>query len=99
MVDHDLNNVAKIKFRDYFSNLFSCDKSYKRWVKKTRSSIKKEMDLVKFVQRQRMMVTSLMGLLTGRQKGFVDKMSKMLIRESSNWENTSLDDELSNDEE
>ena len=40
-------------------------------------------------------MTSLMALLTGRQKLFVDKMSQMLIRESSDMDMTSEDAELS----
>ena len=36
-----------------------------------------------------------MGLLSGRQSFFVDKMSQMVIRESSNLEETSSDNELS----
>ena len=40
-------------------------------------------------------MASLMALLSGKQKLFVDKMSQMLIRESSNFEDTSVDDELS----
>ena len=40
-------------------------------------------------------MTSLMALLSGRQKLFVDKMSQMLIRESSNMDITSEDAELS----
>ena len=62
---------------------------------KSQSSMKKELDLVKFIQRQRITMASLMALLSGKQKLFVDKMSQMLIRESSNFELTSHDDELS----
>ena len=36
-----------------------------------------------------------MGLLTGRQSFFVDKFSQPIIRESSNLEETSSDNELS----
>jgi len=39
-------------------------------------------------------MTSLLGLLSGRQKFFVDKISQPLIRESSNFEVTSSDEEL-----
>ena len=62
---------------------------------KSRSSIQKELDLAKFIQRQRITMTSLMALLSGRQKLFVDKMSQMLIRESSDMDMTSEDAELS----
>ena len=40
-------------------------------------------------------MTAILGLLSGRQSFFVDKMSQMIIRESSNCEETSHDEELS----
>ena len=52
------------------------------------------MDLKKFVTRQRLQTTAILALLTGKQKFFVDKMSQMLIRESSNLDETSADEEL-----
>ena len=41
------------------------------------------------------MVTSLLGLLNGRQNAFVDKYSQLVLRESSDEQITSSDDELS----
>ena len=55
----------------------------------------KELDLRKFIYRQRLFVTSMIGLLSGRQSFFVDKMSQMMIRESSNLDETSSNGELS----
>ena len=49
----------------------------------------------KFVIRQRLQTTAILALLTGKQSFFIDKMSQMLIRESSNFEDTSDDEELS----
>ena len=40
-------------------------------------------------------MTAILGLLSGRQSYFVDKMSQMIIRESSNLEETSDDKDLS----
>lgn len=37
----------------------------------------------------------MLGLLSGRQSLFVDKMSQMVIRESDNLDETSSDNELS----
>lgn len=53
------------------------------------------MDLQKFLQRQRVTMTAVIGLLSRRQSIFVDKFSQPLIRESSNSGETSIDDELS----
>ena len=44
-------------------------------LKKADSSVNKELDLKKFLVRQRIQSTSLLGLLSGRQTYFVDKMS------------------------
>ena len=41
-----------------------------------------------------MLVTSLLGLLKGRQTSFVDFFSQLVIRESSDMGATSDDDEL-----
>ena len=64
-------------------------------VRKARSRFAKEMDLQKFLHRQRVLVTSLLGLLRGRHTAFVDKFSQLLIRESSDMGQTSSDAELS----
>ena len=40
-------------------------------------------------------MTAILGLLSGRQSYFVDKMSQLIIRESSNLEETSDDSDLS----
>ena len=53
------------------------------------------MDLQKFLHRQRILVTSLLSLLKGRQTTFVDTFSQLLICESSDMALTSSDDELS----
>ena len=54
----------------------------------------KELDLQKFMHRQRLWTTSMLGLLDGRQSLFVNKMSQLIIRESSDSQNTSDDNEL-----
>ena len=53
------------------------------------------MDLQKFIHRQRVTMAANISVLTGPQKAFVDKFSRLVIRESSDLVNTSDDDELS----
>ena len=54
------------------------------------------MDLRKFIFRQRLTANVMLGLLSGRQSFFADKMSQLIIRESdSESEMTSSDNELS----
>lgn len=62
---------------------------------KAKSRIDKELDLRKFIHRQRLQATAMLGLLNGRQSLFVDKMSQLVIRESDNLDETSSDNELS----
>lgn len=53
------------------------------------------MDLQKFIMRQRLQTNAVLSLLTGRQTFFIDRMSQMVVRESSNFEWTSSDENLS----
>ena len=48
---------------------------YKLMMRKASSRIAKEMDLQKFLFRQRIFITSLLSLLKSRQSYFVDKYS------------------------
>ena len=94
-IDHDFQTPKKIVSPSY-RNFCSCktrDK-HQKWLRKSQNKIQKELDILKFFYRQRITMTSLLGLLSGRQKFFVDKISQPLIRESSNFEVTSSDEEL-----
>ena len=53
------------------------------------------MDLKKFLTRQRIETNAILSLLTGRQSYFIDRISQMVVRESSNFEWTSSDQQLS----
>mmetsp|Transcript_34452 Transcript_34452/g.42513 ORF Transcript_34452/g.42513 Transcript_34452/m.42513 type:complete len:173 (+) Transcript_34452:541-1059(+) len=87
--------IQTIKKLSFYAVACFCNRDYKRMVTKSRSSITKELDLRKFLIRQRISMVALMGLLKGRQSFFVDKMSQLIIRESSNMEETSEDTQLS----
>ena len=54
------------------------------------------MDLHKFIFRQRLQTTAILALLKGRQSAFVDKMSELVLKESTNNDHIadSSDDEL-----
>ena len=52
------------------------------------------MDLQKFLFRQRLQTTAILALLKGRQCYIVDKMSELVLQESSDLKNSSSDDEL-----
>ena len=53
------------------------------------------LDLEKLIHRLRLSVFTAMGTLTADQSVFVDKLSRVIVRESSDFENTSSDNELS----
>ena len=43
----------------------------------------RELDLEKFIKRMRIQITLAIGLLTARQKLYVERTSRLLIHESS----------------
>lgn len=64
-------------------------RNFKKMKAKSRKSVAKEMDLLKFIQGQRWQATAILGLLTGRQSFFVEKLSQMVINESSDLDESS----------
>ena len=68
---------------------------YRQMLRKSNSQLNKEMDLKKFLVRQRLQTTAVLALLTGRQSFIVDKMCQMNLRQSSNFEDTTESGELS----
>ena len=60
-------------------------------MRKADSCMKKDMDLVKFLQRQRLSSFTSLATLDGRQYFVADKMASMIIRESSDLD-ASTDD-------
>ena len=61
---------------------------------KSSSRLSKELDLQKFLHRQRVLVVSLLGLLKSRQSSFVDSYSQLVICESDDMDKSSEDDVL-----
>ena len=68
---------------------------YRKLLKKAKSTLKKELDLQKFIVRQRAAMTSNIAVLTGHQKSFVDKFSQLTIRESSDLMDMTSETDLS----
>ena len=50
---------------------------------KAQALITRELDLEKFIKRMRMQLTLAMGLLTARQKIYIERTSRLLVHESS----------------
>ena len=65
---------------------------HKLLVKSTKR-IQKELDLLQFVKRMRLVISGTLGLLTTQQRLFVDEFSQININESSNIEDFSERDD------
>ena len=68
-------------------------------LKKFQIQLDKELDLEKFIQRLRLLVFTAIGTMTANQSIFADKMSQVVVRESSDFESTSSDEELDHKKE
>ena len=93
----DFKNVQLIKKRNFILTMCGCNRQtrYKSMLAKAEGDIAKELDLVKFLQRQRLTSFTALATLNSRQQYVADKMSTMLIRESSDLdEDTDEDFEL-----
>ena len=90
----DFSNACYIPTQDCFTTLCGCskEKRYKKMIAKAKSSVEKELDLVKFIQRQRLTTFSVLTIFNGRQKFIADKMATKLIRESSDLNEGTSDD-------
>lgn len=71
----DFQRYKPIKKISILQWIFQCRKNYKKMMNKAKSSLNKELDLGKFIYRQRLQTTAVLGLLSGRQSFFVDRMS------------------------
>lgn len=81
----------------YFPYLFDkfCKKSKKKRVmQKFQIKIEKELDLEKVLHRLRLFVFATAGTLTKDQSIFSDRMSRIVIRESTEEQTESSDNEL-----
>ena len=97
-----VKSIVPIRFWRYcISYLMCCCRKrdpltarYKDLMAKSESMLSKEMDLKKFILRQRLNTMSNLAALTGKQSSFVDKMSQLVIRESEDDKYTSIDSEI-----
>ena len=65
---------------------------------KSEISMNKELDLVKFMRRMRLFTFATLALLSRRQQYIGDNLSTMLMRESSDFDDSTSDDEELNEE-
>ena len=81
----DFKQSSIIPKRSFCKILLGLDKKerYKRMLQRADSKISEELDLVRFIQRSRLTTFTNLASLDARQRTVADKMSTMLIRESS----------------
>ena len=97
----ECESTKKVEEKGFFSSIldkYRAPKKYKLF-KKFQIQLDKELDLEKIIRRVRLLVFTAMGTLTADQSVFVDKMSQMIVRESSDFEETSSDEELGREKE
>ena len=65
----DFKNSTTIDKQGFFMTIFGCNREtkFKSMLAKANSSMNKEMDLVKFLQRQRLTSFTALAMLDGRQ--------------------------------
>jgi hypothetical protein len=95
-LQRELERTERFEVKSFFSNLFDKFLFPKRHKlrKKFQIQLDKELDLEKTIRRFRLLVISALGTMTADQNVFSDMMSQYFMRESSDFENTSSDQEL-----
>ena len=88
--------TKRVKVPGFFQSILDKYKAPKKYklLNKFQTQLEKELDLEKIIRRIRLLVFSAMGILTADQSVFVDTMSRMIVRESSDFKETSSDEEL-----
>ena len=97
----ECESIKKIDEKGFFLSIldkYRAPNKYKLF-EKFQIQLDKELDLEKIIRRVRLLVFTAMGTLTTDQSVFVDKMSRMIVRESSDFEETSSDEELGREKE
>ena len=90
----DFSHANYIPRQSCLPSLFGCGRDRKYWkmIEKANVSVARELDLIKFIQRQRLTTFTTLCSFNGRQKFIADKMSTKLIRESSDLNEGTEDD-------
>ena len=90
---------AKMIDEERFWRQPCCKRSlYQRMLNKSTVAIQKELDLVKFMRRMRLLTYATLAKLNRRQLFIADNLSSMLIRESSDFNDSTSDDGELNEE-
>ena len=90
----DFDHATYISKQGFFETIFGRGKNsrYKKMLAKADISVSRELDLVKFIQRQRLTTFTSLVSLNARQKYVADKMATKIIRESSDLDDNESED-------
>ena len=85
----------KFEPASFFGRFYQKYKSPKRYklFGKARSRILKELDLVKYIESKRQLLSTSVGLLTPRQKLITSEFSQVLVYESSQYDYSNSTDD------
>ena len=93
-----MSNTNKIKGMSfpfyYFCFKSRIRKDYRKKLDKAAAQIEKEMDLEKFIRRQRQNTLAILSLLSGRQIRLVTNMSRLTVSDGS--ESSKFSDDVKN---
>ena len=95
-LDDDYRVIEKMKSGSWLGSFVSRFREPKRnkLLRKSVTQVDKELDLQKIIHRLRLLLMATLGSLTPEQSVYVDTMSHVVIRESSDLDYTSSDKEL-----
>ena len=65
-IKHNLNNLESLKSMSFYKRWFKCESKHAKLLRKAGNKLDKELDLKKFVVRQRILLNAVQGLLLGR---------------------------------
>jgi len=96
VLERDYEITKRVQVPSFFQSMLDKYRSPKKYklLNKFQTQLEKELDLEKIIRRIRLLIFTAMGILTADQFVYVDTMSRMIVRESSDFEETSSDEEL-----
>ena len=84
-IEHEAKNFGEIRALSLYGYLFDCKgrKRYRQMMDKATSTVEEELDLVKFIRRQRFLTMAILTQLNTRQQVILQKFSRLQLHESS----------------
>ena len=97
-IKRNLQTMRPLKPGRILLSLLCGRRDKKSILQKTDRALRKELDLRTFLKNQRILMTAIQGLLTGRQQTFVDQVCNHVVHESTEYVNSCSEDGLKGEE-